>query len=1534
MVEPDDEDASAASSAVVFAPISHPVLKSIDPEKVAHFLREREKYENEITEKKKENPSLTKASYKLSVEPKLLRNMHFLGELEAVAPGKALNSLTATDIMKWVKTLVVEESTDFDRTVIERALKGLRVNMKIGNAKARMLEYSCDMFNRLESVGYGAFKEKNPKMTVKLLTKYLYPKHFKDCIKEALEYQEALENDVLGFVEMLCEQAVGYDKFARKDKSTPTPAADAGVDPKDKKTNPKPVVNDPKKRPLCLNKECAAKGIHHYVTTECKLTSKKEAERLVREHKEKKAGGAKRVGRNDIESNSTLINATFGNKIERVICADNGSDVNLLPSDLLKKLEDAGADMKVRLYDTPKVYNLAVSAVSNGAPATLSCDREVVLDIQLFMRHSSFIELRNVKWYVPTTETPEPLLGRPVLEALGINTKELLMAARSRMGESVDLSGVSEYSEGSISRILSEGVYHGDRGLNDALYDTEEQWLELGIDTEAEMTEAILKSVEDAKLNGISAEGAETLHGILNEFRDVLRIRLGNDPPAKVDPMKIEIMENAKPFKAKARRYPPEAREYMDSFSDKILEYGFGKINTNAKWVSAPVIVPKAGPSKFRMTFDYRPVNAVTNQTVWPMPHIESELSDMAGSTCFASIDFPSGYWQLPLHEDSQEYLSFATANRIIQPTRCTQGAKNCTANFQSKVEPLFHKIRKSMKAWIDDFILHQKGEGKHLGTLRQFFLICRKNGLKVSIIKSQFFLLVVKWIGRIIDADGVKYDPRNLSGIQEMYLPINAAELLEYVHCMQWMSSAIPDFNERIEPFRLILEEAYAMSGARTKKSVQKIALRTLSWGTEHEALFREFQLNLQEVVKLAHRDTSKKLCVYTDASDEFWSAVVTQCAPEELMKLALDQSHEPLAFLGGAFRGPQERWSTPEKEGFAIYQVFERLDYLLLPERDTRIFTDHLNLLFIFNPLAIDSSLKKHIVNKVLRWSMTLSKFSYVIEHIPGEKNIMADIMTRWLKGYRGKRLAVKKISTVLQETDVVPSPEDEKFEWVTEDVIKEAQNSNEPPEKLKIDTDTSGLKNHNGKVWIPDESPELQLRLLVTAHCGHAGHRGAESTESILREKYYWSSMKEDVNEFTRACLHCIVGKTGHKIPRPISLTLHASKPNEVIHFDFLYMGHGIDEFKYILVIKDDLSSYMWLTSAKAADGETASNSLANWIRTFTPMKFWVSDQGSHFKNSVMEHLAENHNIKHQFTVAYSPWVNGTVEICMRQIQDAYRCIQSELKLAPHDWPTVVGMIQSILNESPLKRLGSKGPGVYRSPLEVMTGISPNRKHFSNTQVGKSKIKSKSLSKARLLQLLEINLLQEAFDGMHKTTTEKVSKSREKKIKMHNQKTNIISQTFNLGDFVLVRKAQNKGHKLSYRWIGPRRITKILGELVYEVENMVTGKIEAVHATRIQLYRSSAEGTEVSKKLMGHIEASEATYEIVDQFLKLSKSSGEFYVQTMWLGLPDKKDWTWQKLSELYEDMPDRVSEFLVNYKNKKLSNEAAGSIGITM
>lgn len=65
----------------------------------------------------------------------------------------------------------------------------------------------------------------------------------------------------------------------------------------------------------------------------------------------------------------------------------------------------------------------------------------------------------------------------------------------------------------------------------------------------------------------------------------------------------------------------------------------------------------------------------------------------------------------------------------------------------------------------------------------------------------------------------------------------------------------------------------------------------------------------------------------------------------------------------------------------------------------------------------------------------------------------------------------------------------------------------------------------------------------------------------------------------------------------------------------------MGAGICNVQHIFVIKDALSSYLWLVAADAADAETVPQELQRRIRVFTVIEVWVSDQGSQFKNELM-------------------------------------------------------------------------------------------------------------------------------------------------------------------------------------------------------------------------------------------------------------------------------------------------------------------------
>jgi hypothetical protein len=113
-------------------------------------------------------------------------------------------------------------------------------------------------------------------------------------------------------------------------------------------------------------------------------------------------------------------------------------------------------------------------------------------------------------------------------------------------------------------------------------------------------------------------------------------------------------------------------------------------------------------------------------------------------------------------------------------------------------------------------------------------------------------------------------------------------------------------------------------------------------------------------------------------------------------------------------------------------------------------------------------------------------------------------------------------------------------------------------------------------NNALWIPDRAVELPLRLCVEDHCRSAGHREYEATFCAIKEYVAWTTMAKDVKFFVQNCLHCVATIRGDQVPRPLGTQLHATKPNEILPFGFLYIGlsrHG--KYKYLLLLKDDLS-----------------------------------------------------------------------------------------------------------------------------------------------------------------------------------------------------------------------------------------------------------------------------------------------------------------------------------------------------------------------
>ena len=138
--------------------------------------------------------------------------------------------------------------------------------------------------------------------------------------------------------------------------------------------------------------------------------------------------------------------------------------------------------------------------------------------------------------------------------------------------------------------------------------------------------------------------------------------------------------------------------------------------------------------------------------------------------------------------------------------------------------------------------------------------------------------------------------------------------------------------------------------------------------------------------------------LCLFTDASEYAWGAILTQIPEEDLVRPVHLQRHEPLNFLGGYFKASSFNWSILEKEAYALVESCVRLEYLLIRDKGFKIFADHKNLLFLFDPSYRPTNLKKFTVAKLERWSLRLHALPFSIEHIDGVKNVWADLLSRW--------------------------------------------------------------------------------------------------------------------------------------------------------------------------------------------------------------------------------------------------------------------------------------------------------------------------------------------------------------------------------------------------------------------------------------------------------------------------------------------------------------------------------------------------------
>jgi hypothetical protein len=325
-------------------------------------------------------------------------------------------------------------------------------------------------------------------------------------------------------------------------------------------------------------------------------------------------------------------------------------------------------------------------------------------------------------------------------------------------------------------------------------------------------------------------------------------------------------------------------------------------------------------------------------------------------------------------------------------------GGKNSGRYFQETLMEMFREpLYREVLIYLDDLLAHAKDEKELARIVRMILEVMMKYNIKMKPIKCELFKREVKWCGEILSKRGRRVDEERVKALVGMSRPGTAAELQQLLMGANWMREMLPEFAKVTRVLRNRLNEC--LEGTkRNKGAAAGVKLMGEKWGEEEEQAWRQMKEMIKNAVEVSHLRKDYEMCLFTDASDECWGAILTQIREEDLGREWTEQRHEPLGFLSGEFKGSQKRWSVCDKEAFPIYNVTRKWEHMLFREKGFRVFTDHRNLQYIFDPKSRSTNVTKSGAERLERWAMALRAHNYVIEHIKGTDNVWADLLSRW--------------------------------------------------------------------------------------------------------------------------------------------------------------------------------------------------------------------------------------------------------------------------------------------------------------------------------------------------------------------------------------------------------------------------------------------------------------------------------------------------------------------------------------------------------
>ena len=244
-----------------------------------------------------------------------------------------------------------------------------------------------------------------------------------------------------------------------------------------------------------------------------------------------------------------------------------------------------------------------------------------------------------------------------------------------------------------------------------------------------------------------------------------------------------------------------------------------------------------------------------------------------------------------------------------------------------------------------------------HDVNLKNFLEAAKKKNVCYNEEKCVFSTRRLSILGYVIEEGTIRPDPERLRPLLELSIPHDSKSLNRCLGFFAYYSQWIHSYSDRVKPLSSTKEFPLSEEAVQAFNSLKKMV----------------------EDVSLTAIDESIPFQVESDASDVALAAT-------------LSQNGKPVAFFSRSLQGSELKYPALEKEAQAIIEAVRYWRHFLTGRHFT-LKTDQKSVTYMF-----DQHRKGKIKNdKIMRWRVELSCYSFDIIYRPGKENIPPDTLSR---------------------------------------------------------------------------------------------------------------------------------------------------------------------------------------------------------------------------------------------------------------------------------------------------------------------------------------------------------------------------------------------------------------------------------------------------------------------------------------------------------------------------------------------------------